>query len=90
MTSEEIEFFVEERQQLIHEINYLKKENPFSQTQVTRLKNILLADSIILGRMEFLKSEAANWLQNRGQAKMQRNAYEAVYSPDSIIMDRRK
>jgi hypothetical protein len=34
--------------------------------------------------------EAQDWLQKRNQAKAQRNAYEAAYTPDSFLMDRKK
>lgn len=90
ISSEDLEAFVEERQHVIDEVNRLKLQTPFSPDQIERLKKILQADSIIVGRMAALKTEASDWLQQRGQAKMQRNAYEAAYTPDSVLMDRKK
>ncbi|MBJ9993125.1 hypothetical protein [Paenibacillus sp. S28] len=87
---EELQDFVQERQQLIDELNRLKQHTPFSPSQVEQLQSILQADPLILNRMDQLKMEASDWLQHRGQAKMQRSAYEAAYTPDSFLMDQRK
>ncbi|WP_433944311.1 hypothetical protein [Paenibacillus sp. SN-8-1] len=90
MSSEELELFVNERQEIIDQIVLLKEQTTYTPVQLERLNDILLKDSLILSRMSSLKKEASNWLQFRGQAKVRRNAYEAAYSPDSILMDRRK
>ncbi|MBP2001770.1 hypothetical protein J2Z69_002826 [Paenibacillus shirakamiensis] len=90
ISSEDLEAFLERRQQIIGEITFLKQEAPYTPDQVERLNQIVEQDSLILNRMSTLKDEASNWLQNRGQAKTQRNAYEAAYSPDSMLMDRRE
>ncbi|USB32830.1 flagellar protein FliT [Paenibacillus sp. YPG26] len=87
---EELEDFVAERQRIIDELNRLKDSTPFNSFEREQLEEILRADSVILMRMEVLKNEASDWLQQRGQAKVQRNAYETAYTPDSILMDRRK
>ena len=87
---EDLEAFVEERQEIIDEINRLKQQTPFTHVQVERLNHIVQHDPVILTRMASLKDEASDWLQQRGQAKTQRSAYEATYTPDSMLMDRRK
>ena len=89
ISSDDLLAFVEERQQMIDEINLLKQQNPFTPLQKERLQKIVEFDTVLLSKMTSLKSEAADWLQYRGQAKVQRNAYEAAYTPDSFLMDKR-
>ncbi|WP_083684203.1 hypothetical protein [Paenibacillus sp. FSL R7-0273] len=88
---EELEEFVEERQILIDSIRErFSGRSSFSIEEESHLKAVLRRDPEILERMQQLKSEAAKWLQQRELAKAQRNAYEAVYTPGSILMDRKK
>ncbi|GGD92181.1 flagellar protein FliT [Paenibacillus nasutitermitis] len=87
---EELSNFVDQRQVLVDEIRLMAAESPLTAEELERLRNVLSHDAVILGRMQMLKSEAGDWLQQRGQAKIQRNVYEAAYSPDSILMDKRK
>ncbi|GAB6991341.1 flagellar protein FliT [Paenibacillus pini] len=86
---EDLENFVEERQRIIDHINHLKLEKPITSEQFIRLQEILKCDPLILDKMLELKNEASNWLQQRGQAKVRSHAYEMVYTPDSILMDKK-
>lgn len=86
---EEISGFVDRRQILIDNILVCVSRNSVSHSQRERLETLLHLDSVIMERMIKLKDEAGEWLLQRGQAKAQRNVYEAAYSPDSILMDRR-
>jgi len=63
---------------------------PYSPAQKQAINRILEHDSTILAQMNALRLEAQDWLQKRNQAKVQRNAYESSYTPDSILMDRKK
>ncbi|MGG6313259.1 hypothetical protein [Paenibacillus macerans] len=87
---EEMSGFVEKRQQLIDQLQVLLADQPPTEAQKGRLLAVLQHDAEIVARMNSLKHEAGNWLQQRVQAKAQRSVYEAAYSPDSILMDRRK
>ncbi|WP_019915068.1 flagellar protein FliT [Paenibacillus sp. HW567] len=87
---EELEAFVEERQKLVDAIAEKVAFSPSTPAQKREINRILENDNALLDRMNELRLEAQGWLQKRGQAKVQRNAYEAGYSPDSILMDRRK
>lgn len=89
-TSEELTEFVEHRHGLIDNILHVVEVTPLTIEQQHRLKAVLEQDSLILGRMNMLKDEAGLWLKNHGQAKIQRSAYEAGYTPDSLLMDKRK
>lgn len=87
---EEMSSFVEQRQVLIDSINEWISNGLVSSSQKHRLASLLQIDALILGRLNTLKEEAGNWLQQRGQAKVQRNVYDSGYTPDSILMDRRR
>ena len=90
VTYEELESFVEDRQQLVDRIMEETKQHPLDSGQKEDVKEILSFDTTLLARMNMLRIEAQDWLHKRNQAKMQRNVYEAAYAPDSLLMDRRK
>ncbi|ASA24485.1 flagellar protein FliT [Paenibacillus donghaensis] len=89
-TYEELEAFVEERQELVNKIGDLVVSCQPSDAQKREIGRMLERDSEILARMNALRLEAQDWLQKRNQAKAQRSAYEAGYTPDSFLMDRKK
>ncbi|UQZ33831.1 hypothetical protein C2I18_10010 [Paenibacillus sp. PK3_47] len=89
-TYEELEAFVEERQKLVDGIAEKRVICQLSPAQQSEINRILEQDYELLGRMNALRLEAQDFLMKRGQAKMQRNAYESAYTPDSILMDRKK
>lgn len=87
---EELESFVEERQSLVDSIAEEAAICRATPAQKQEINRILEQDNVILDRMNALRLEAQNWLQKRNQAKVQRSAYEAGYTPDSFLMDRKK
>lgn len=89
-TYEELVVFVEERQKLVDSIAEKAAIYPSSAAQKQEIHRILGYDNELLDRMNALRQEAQNFLQKRGQAKIQRSAYEQNYTPDSILMDRKK
>lgn len=89
-TYEELELFVEDRQELVDSIAEQVELCPTTSAQKQEINRILEHDNVILDRMNALRLEAQDWLQKRNQAKVQRSAYEAAYTPDSFLMDRRK
>lgn len=86
---EEMSNFVEERQPIIDQLKESIDTQTLSSSLRERLNAVLQLDTVLLGRMQALKEEAANWLLQRGQAKAQRSVYETSYAADSILMDRR-
>ncbi|WP_458124293.1 hypothetical protein [Paenibacillus sp. Z3-2] len=90
VSSEEFTDFIEKRQGLVDDILHMVEETPLTSEQQQRVRAILEQDTLLLGRMNSLKDEAGSWLMNHGQAKMQRNAYEAGYTPESLLVDKRK
>ncbi|OMD88688.1 hypothetical protein BSK49_14650 [Paenibacillus odorifer] len=89
-TYEELEAFVDERQELVDSIAEKATICRMTLAQKKEINRILEHDNVILDRMNTLRLEAQDWLQKRNQAKAQRNAYEAAYTPDSFLMDRKK
>jgi predicted AAA+ superfamily ATPase len=87
---EELEAFVEERQRLVDDMIRQISFQSANDSQKLEITRILEQDSEIMARMNALRLEAQDWLQKRNQAKAQRNAYEAGYTPDSFLMDRKK
>jgi hypothetical protein len=87
---QELETFVEERQKLVDSIGDATANCPPTIAQKQRIYIIMEHDSAILARMDALRLEAQDWLQKRNQAKTQRSAYDSAYSPESILMDRKK
>ena len=90
VTSEELEAFVEERQKLVDAIGLEVENCQPTPAQKEEIRRIMEYDTSIVSRMNAHRLEAQDWLQKRNQAKAQRNAYESRYSPDSILMDRKK
>ncbi|ETT80091.1 hypothetical protein C173_00460 [Paenibacillus sp. FSL R7-277] len=89
-TYEELEAFVEQRQKLVEAIGGEVENCQMTPAQKEILRRILEHDPAIVARMNALRLEAKDGLQKRNQAKAQRNAYETAYTPDSILMDRKK
>lgn len=89
-SAEELSEFVEKRQQVLDQILESAKQDLMNSLQKDKLLAITRYDAQIIQRMEYYRQEASDWLQQRKQAKAQRNAYEVSYSPNSILMDRRK
>ncbi|WNS42671.1 flagellar protein FliT [Paenibacillus sp. MMS20-IR301] len=89
-TPEELETFVEQRQKLVDNIGQEVEKCQPTPAQKDVIRRIMEHDQAIIARMNAHRLEAQDWLQKRGQAKIQRNAYEAGYTPDSILMDRKK
>ncbi|QDH20841.1 hypothetical protein [Saccharibacillus brassicae] len=90
MPYEEFEQFVEKRQIIIDQLESILMVTAANPQQKQRLSQVLQHDAILLNRMNTLKEEAHSKIQQRGQAKAQRSAYESHYSPEAILMDRRK
>ncbi|OKP85562.1 flagellar protein FliT [Paenibacillus sp. P32E] len=89
-TYEELEAFVEERQEIVDSIAEQVAICQSTSAQKEEIHRILEHDYALLDRMNVLRLEAQDFLQKRNHAKVQRSAYEAKYSADSILMDRRK
>lgn len=66
---EEMVRFVESRQLLVNELEELLKLSAADVGQTDRIKNLLSNDTAIISRMNFLKGEAADWLQQRKDRK---------------------
>lgn len=88
-TYEELESFVEQRGRLIQAIQGLPVDEAERKAHLPTVQNILSFDGIFIQRMEDLKDEATNGLKRMNQAKSQKSAYAADYSPESILFNYR-
>ncbi|MFF2018108.1 hypothetical protein [Paenibacillus sp. NPDC058177] len=89
-TYEELEQFIIERQTVIDCIEVSYNVSTVTEPQKERVRLLLKHDSSITHRMETLRNEAQEWLQQRNIAKVQRDMYNTAYTPDSFLMDRKK
>lgn len=89
-SSEEWTDFIDRRQRLVEALIQHASLSPLLPEQKLRLTCIQTGEDKLRRCMEAQKQEAADWLRNREQAKLQRNVYEMGYSPESFLMDRRK
>jgi len=88
---EELAVFVDDRQELIDQLEVEFKTSPPNESVKKRLRAIVQSDVLIKNKIEALKNEAADWLRQKEKIKVQRNAYESVYNySDSILMDQKK
>ncbi|MDO7906572.1 hypothetical protein Q5741_09080 [Paenibacillus sp. JX-17] len=87
-TWEELSLFVQERGELVSLVHEGKLE--LTSKVSDELARILFYDEQISKQMKKYKQEAAQWLVQRQTSKIQRNAYELNYAPDSILMDKKK
>ena len=86
----ELSEFVDQRQILVDQVDSLMKNYHLTSSQKLRIEVLIKSDELIALKVNELKEEARVWIEQRNKAKVQRSAYEAGYSPDSILMDRRK
>jgi hypothetical protein len=87
---EELENFVNERQNLVDAIGKEVGNCQMTSAQKAVLSRIMEHDPAIVARMNAHRLDARDLLQKRNQAKAQRSAYEVSYAPDSVLMDRKK
>lgn len=90
LTYEELGALMGSRQKIVDQIEQDSFSVPLSGEDKARIKAVIEHDESILNRINFLRNEAADWLQSRNQAKAQRSAYETSYVPDAYLMDSRK
>lgn len=87
---EELAEFIQRRQPLVDQISAFSQKEAISPAQKEAILSIMNFDPLIQQRMMKLKDAAGNVLTKRGNAKAQRNVYEAVYAAGSILMDKKK
>ncbi|MEK8131752.1 hypothetical protein WMW72_27975 [Paenibacillus filicis] len=88
--TEDLEEFVLQRDELINQMMDMPRTPEDKALFGNRIEALLQADPFIVERMRQLQQEAQDGLKKINLVKMQRGAYESVYSPDSIYFDRKK
>lgn len=87
---EELVEFVKQREQITEDLVHSFHQSEPDPEEQQKLRELLDYDHQLTNHMYTMKLEASHWLINRNQAKVQRNAYESAYTPDSYLMDRKK
>lgn len=88
MEEEELVIFVDRRQEIVHAME--KYRAYLTEEDKQEIGFILDMDGPILKRMNKLKDEAGSWMEKKGNIRIQQNAYQRVYSVDSLFIDHRK
>lgn len=90
MEVEDLEKFVAERELLIVKIRNCSLNESDRMRHKEDIALILRYDSVIVQRMNDLKSEAGKELTQATKARKQMSAYYAAYTPDSYYFDKKK
>jgi hypothetical protein len=92
LTYEQLADYVEQREQLINQIQAMSQADVpvLSQENKDRLANVLLQDKVLLAKMHQFKAEAKLGLIKMGTARIQKEAYDVGFTPDSVFFDKRK
>ena len=86
---EDLAEFVEQRERLIHEIQQ-SEIGPEMYVFREKVQMLLEQDSAILNKMERLKEEARQGMNQMHAAKKRRSAYDGKYIADSVFFDKKK
>ncbi|PZE19281.1 flagellar protein FliT [Paenibacillus xerothermodurans] len=89
-SADDLAGFVQQRDELIHSINAANSSPGERALLKPRVDKILRWDELIIARMAQLKEEAQAGMNKMNQGRVQRGAYEAAYTPDSVFFDRKK
>ncbi|MGG4481038.1 hypothetical protein [Paenibacillus illinoisensis] len=88
MEDDDFTLFTEQRAQLVEALAPYREV--MDNNHRARIGRILDDDKAILARMHAIKQEAEQWLAKRNTGKIQRNAYQQVYTADSLFFDKKK
>ncbi|MNC23814.1 hypothetical protein D3C75_718490 [compost metagenome] len=84
---EQLAAFSEQREQLVFSIeSQIAMLTPEYKQRLQKLSGF---DKIILSKMEYYRQDASEWLAKQGTIKVQKNAYTAHYSANSMFFDRK-
>lgn len=87
---EEIEEFVQQREEIMTQLQTQKFTSSELDKNRETMKQILQHDQIILARMTVLKEEASQSINKISSGKIQKNAYDKSYSIDGVYFDKKK
>jgi hypothetical protein len=90
VSEEQILFFIDQRELIVQQLQSMNISESDKQHYGTVVGSLLKHDPIILGKLEQLHTEAASGLQRVNFARLQTNAYQTAYTPDSYYFDKRK
>jgi len=83
------ERFVDARDQVVNQILKFSRDE-ITDLQRDRIRHLLTYDQEILGRMNWLKQDARERFGKIHEGRVQRDAYDTYYEPESVFFDKRK
>lgn len=89
-THEEVEKFIQEREQIIGQLQTSGISQEDSLKYRERVQMLLSYDPKILAKMNTLMQEASTGINKIRQSRKQNALYQATYTPDSIYFDKKK
>nr|WP_146767119.1 flagellar protein FliT [Paenibacillus sp. YN15] len=89
-TEDDLTAYVEERGALFEQLEDLTPTPVEKARHAAAVQEILAWDRLIVNRMEQLKQHASLQLNRANASRVQKAAYDAGYTPDSLFFDRRK
>jgi hypothetical protein len=91
LTYEQLEDFVEEREQMIEHIKAWKIPlQAIDEEYKNKIRIILQYDPLIRSRMNLLKEEAKQHMNKMDQGHILKKAYDIDYTPESVFFDKKK
>lgn len=90
LTEEELVAFVADREELIDAIKACQPIPGDEATYRERVDRILQYDAIIVQKMEWFRQQSDIEIHKIQNAKKQKLAYDAGYTMDSVLFDKRK
>ncbi|MFD2671982.1 hypothetical protein [Marinicrinis sediminis] len=89
-TMDEFVDFIAYRQSVLDELEEYIRYTPLNSEEKQTLKKAQAYDEAILSRMTMLRSEAGIWLKQNSEKKIQKKAYNQMYTGESMFLDKRK
>ncbi|WP_442602616.1 hypothetical protein [Paenibacillus sp. KN14-4R] len=88
MDADQISMFVDKRESIVMNMQELLHQDT-TLDQRARVMQVLNHEHLFLARMELLRQEASDSIQQLERAKIRRSAYELAYAPESAFFDKR-
>lgn len=90
VTEEQIIFFVDQREQLVQQLQQIHITDAERQQYRSIVRGVLQHDNVITSKLEELRSGASEGIQKVNVARVQNTAYSTPFTPDSYYFDKKK
>ncbi|GFZ97679.1 hypothetical protein GCM10008018_49930 [Paenibacillus marchantiophytorum] len=90
MDAERLGAFMEQRSNIMTALLQVTSTSTNKEAYKDRIQAVLSLDPIFLRKLEQFRDEASSQLTKLDTGKIQRNAYDTHYDPESYFFDRKK